>query len=272
MRNFFRLTVYSLLTVLTVAALPVRGGDLRIGDSSGGSALNPLRQALLKLAGDAGEQNSEFSINRLTPQKALEKLAAGELELIIMEHRDIPADRKNLSRTPFAAEALVCYSGRGNPLQSLSIRQLKEIWSGDRPVWRPYNGEFNDIHRIGLDFHRGGFVEARFLGGKLRTAGVFRVKDIRRAWLFCSSSALLCAPWTDELPADLKTIAVDGIKPAPETITRGNYPLNLRYEFVTLKNHAPAADKFIKLIMSPEYSAMLRESSLLPIPSKGGKL
>lgn len=272
MRKIVRFTVYSLLAALSVAVLPAKGSDFRIGDGSGGSALTPLRQALLKLAKDAGKENAEFSISRLTPQQALKKLAAGELELIIMESRDIPANLKNLSRTPFAAEALICYTGRGNPLQSLSIRQLKEIWAGDRPVWRPYNGEFNDIHRIGLDFHHGGFAEARFLGGKLRSAGVFRVKDIRRAWLFCSSSALLCAPWSEELPADLKAVAIEGIAPAPETIIGRKYPLNLRYEFITLKKTIPAADKFIKLVMSPEYSAMLRESSLLPIPSKGGKL
>lgn len=272
MRKIFRFTLYPLLVLLTLSALPVKGSDLRIGDASGGSALTPLRQALLKLAKDAGAKASEFSITRLTPQQALEKLNAGELELIIMESRDIPENSKNLSRTPFAAEALVCYTGRGNPLQSLSIRQLKEIWTSDRPVWRPYNGEFNDIHRIGLDFHHGGFVEARFLGGKLRTAGVFRVKDIRRAWLFCSPSALLCAPWASELPADLTAIAIDGVKPTPETIISGKYPLNLRYELITLKKTFSAADKFVKLIISPEYSVMLQDSFLLPIPSKGGKL
>ena len=123
-----------------------------------------------------------------------------------------------------------------------------------------------------MDFHHGGFVEARFLGGKLRSTGVFRTKDIRRAWLFCSPSALLCAPWTSELPPDLKTIAIDGVVPSPETIISGKYPLNLRYELVTLKKVSPEADKFIKLITSPEYSAMLQENALLPIAPQGGSL
>ena len=163
----------------------------------------------------------------------------------------------------FPAEALVCYTGAGNPIQSLSIRQLKEIWAEERPVWRKYNGEFNDIHLLGLEFHHGGFPEARFLGGSLRINGVFRTRGIKRAWLFCSPSALLCAPWYDEIPSDIKRIAIDGVKPTRENIVSGTYPLNLRYELIGRRKLSEEAEKFIKLLATPEYMEIIHNCNLI---------
>ena len=271
MKNFFRFASLLLFPVLTLLTLPVQGAALRIGDASCGSALSPLRQALVK-SGNSGDRSldNEFSIIRMTPQAALEQLAAGKLELIVLEKRDIPPTLREFSRCDFAAEALVCYTGAGNPIQSLSIRQLKEIWGEERPVWRKYNGEFNDIHLLGLDFHHGGFPEARFLGGSLRINGVFRTRGVKRAWLFCSPSALLCAPWYDEIPADIKRIAIDGVNPSRKNIVSGAYPLNLRYELIGKRKLSPEAEKFIKLLRTPEYSAIIHNCGLIPMLHNSG--
>lgn len=261
-----------LLPAVPVLAEPAAANALRIGDASGGSTLPPLRQALIKVASMDKSSASECSIVRFTPEQAVKKLASGELEMLILERRDVPENLKNVSRIPFAAEALICYTGRGNPLVSLSVRQLKEIWESDRPVWRKYNGEFNDIHRLGMDFHHGGFAEARFLGGKLRSSGVFRSRNIRQAWLFCTPSALLCGPWMENIPADIVKIAINGVKPTPETIISGKYPLNLCYEFIVPESNISRVRQFIHLVATPEYSNDFRGSGLLPIPYKGGVL
>lgn len=273
MKELFRFALL-FLTVLSMVPMPVPGAVLRIGDGSGGSALNPLRRALIKLAGsDKGGSvsDSEYSIVKMSAEEALRKFSAKEVELIVLEVRDIPSNFSGVVKFPFAAEALVCYTGSGNPLQSLSVRQLKEIWAADRPVWRKYNGEFNDIHRLGLDFHCGGFTEARFLGGSLRMSGVFRSRNIKNIWLFCSASALLCAPWSVDRPSNVVPVEIDGVKPSESSIVSGKYPLNLRYVLIGRTPLVPEADKFIKLLKSPEYSVIIRDSGLIPMKDSGTK-
>ena len=254
--------------LFSTAAIAADNG-LRIGDASGGNSLAFLRHAWLKLSTDKRFRDGEFSYAALTPEQALKKLDSKEVDLIILEKRDIP-EKFSGKRKLIAAEALVCYTGFGNPLTKLSLAQLKEIWSGVRPEWKKYNGEFNTIHRIGLTFDRGGFVEGRFLGTPLRTEGVFRCKDIKRAWLFCTPSALICAPFYENVPGLILPVPIDGITPGKESIISGKYPLSLRYEILFNGKLSPAAEEFLKLIASPEYAELSRESGLLLISNAEG--
>lgn len=267
MKFLFWIIAVFLISTAAIAA----DNSLRIGDASGGDSLHYLRRAWFSLSQDKRFRDGEFSFTAFTPQEALKKLAAKEVDLIILETRDIPADFSG-KRQMFAAEALVCYTGFGNPLAKFSFKQLKEIWKEDKPVWEKYNGQFNTIHRIGLTIDHGGFVEARFLGEPLRSDGIFRCKDIKRAWLFCNPSALLCAPFFPEVPGNVSPLPVDGIAPTENNIISGKYPLNLRYEILTSGKNTPAVEAFLKLIASPLYTTYARESGLFLISNvPGGK-
>ena len=269
MRSLRRLLLLLCLPLLAVAA-DSNDPALLIGDASGGSALIPLRQALLAVSRENRFAGREFAIIRMTPEEALKKFNNNELELIIMETRDIPSDFNGVRRK-FAAEALVCYTAVGNPLRSISLRQLKEIWQAEQPEWKKYNGEFNTITRQGLTLSAGGFVEARFLGGVLRSEGVFRSKDISRAFLFCTPSSLLCAPYVEKCGTGIIKLAVDNVAPNAENIASGSYPLNLRYEILSKQQISAAAFRFLELLDSPEYSSMIRESGLIKTDATGEK-
>lgn len=265
MKFFVRILCIFLITAAAIAA----ENGLRIGDASGGNSLSHLRRAWFALSQDKRFRDGEFSFTAFTPAQALKKLAATDVDLIILETRDIPANFTG-KRQMFAAEALVCYTGFGNPLTSLSFKQLKEIWSKDKPEWKKYNGQFNTIHRIGLTIDRGGFVEGRFLGTPLRKEGIFRCKDVKRAWLFCNSSALLCMPYTADIPALVSALPIDGTAPTESNIISGKYPLNLRYEFLASGELSVVAREFIKLITMPEYLMYASENGLLPVSGNPG--
>ena len=264
MKIFLR-TIWVFIFCAAIAAQAAEEpGALRIGDASGGHTLAFLRRAWLKLSTDKRFRDGEFSFTSLVPEQALKKLASKEIDLIVMEARDIP-EKFSGKRQLIAAEALVCYTGFGNPLATLSSAQLKEIWSDGRPEWKKYNGEFNTIHRIGLTFDHGGFVEGRFLGTPLRTEGIFRCKDIKRAWLFCTPSALICAPFYEDAPGLASPLPIDGVHPTRQNILSGKYPFNLRYEILYREKLSKAAEEFLKHIASPEYVESSRASGLLLI-------
>lgn len=261
--SFFRQYMFALIAAALLPWWQCRGASgLRIGDATGGSESSALRSALFELSRRPQEHQNEYSFRRMTPETAIAKLLNGEVDIIVIEKRDIPA-KFNGIRIDFTAEALVLYSGMGNPLESLTIPQLKEIWQAERPAWKKYNGEFNDIHRLGLTMKGGGFTEARFLGGTLKREGIYRSGSIQRAWLFCSPAALLCAPATAERPGNIKIIRVNGVFPTRENIISGKYPLNLRYELLFRKEKSHRAEAFLQLLATPEYAAKIRESGLI---------
>ncbi|MBO5821718.1 MAG: hypothetical protein J6R86_01740 [Lentisphaeria bacterium] len=269
MKIFLRTIWFFIFCAAIAAQAAEHSGTLRIGDASGGHTLAFLRHAWLKLSTDKRFRDGEFTYSSLKPEQALKKLASKEVDLIILEKRDIP-EKFSGKRKLIAAEALVCYTTFGNPLTRLSLAQLKEIWSAVRPEWKKYNGEFNTIHRIGLAFDRGGFVEGRFLGTPLRTEGIFRCKDIQRAWLFCTPAALICAPFYENTPGLALPVPIDGITPTKQSIISGKYPLSLRYEILFNGKLSPAAEEFLKLIAAPEYAELSRKSGLLLISNAEG--
>lgn len=260
--SFFRQYMLALIAAAIVPWRCCGVEGLRIGDATGGSELSALRSALFELSRKTAEHANEYSFRRMVPGPAIAKLQNGEVDIIVIEKRDIPAEFNGV-RKDFAAEALVLYSGMGNPLESLTTAQLKEIWQAARPEWKKYNGEFNDIHRLGLTMKGGGFTEARFLGGTLKSEGVYRSGSIQRAWLFCSPAALLCAPLVPERPGNIKIIRVNGVFPTTDNIISGKYPLNLRYELLCRKEKNHRIEAFLQLLATPEYAAKIRESGLI---------
>ena len=229
--NFFRQYTLAVIAAVLLPWCCCGRDGLQIGDATGGTGLSALRSALFELSRKDAGRSSEFAMRRMVPANALKALADGDVDIVVIEKRDIPQTFSG-RRMDFAAEALVLYSGTGNPLGSLTIAQLKEIWQTPRPEWRKYNGEANEIHRLGLTMNGGGFTEARFLGGTLKREGVYRSGAIQRAWLFCTPAALLCGPAVAERPGNIKIINVNGIFPSKENILSGKYPLNLRYELL----------------------------------------
>ena len=234
--NFFRQYTLAVIAAVLLPWCCCGRDGLQIGDATGGTGLSALRSALFELS---------------------------------RKKRDIPQTFSG-RRMDFAAEALVLYSGMGNPLGSLTIAQLKEIWQTPRPEWRKYNGEANEIHRLGLTMNGGGFTEARFLGGTLKREGVYRSGAIQRAWLFCTPAALLCGPAVAERPGNIKIINVNGVFPSKENILSGKYPLNLRYELLFRQHSRRTVQAFLQLLATPAYTAQIRESGLILNFTAGG--
>ena len=97
----------------------------------------------------------------------------------------------------------------------------------------------------------------------MKSSGIYRSGSISRAWLFCSPSALLCAPLVTERPGNVVILKVDGVFPTQANILSGKYPLNLRYELLILRDDKPAVKEFLQLLATPDYAARIRESGLI---------
>ena len=69
--------------------------------------------------------------------------------------------------------------------------------------------------------------------------------------------------------SSIKILSLDGIRPSPENIRTGSYPLSIHYSFVYKKGRLQGlARKFVDFVFSEAGAKILTENSIIPLKAK----
>ena len=156
---------------------------------------------------------------------AWEALGSGECALALaVDTGNIPA---GVETEAVARDALVFYVSESNPIESLSLRDLEDIFDGDETSWAAFGGAEEDIVVIGREAGSGSVAALSALVGcdeALCTA----VNEYQTA-----AGAIgfgFYYPCVVQGKADgYKLLAVEGVLPSAETVESGEYPLTAEY-------------------------------------------
>lgn len=253
----------NLLTVCFLfAAALLRGEALVIGDATCGAPAGALQHAAIDYALKSGH---EISFRQIKPQEALSRLQSGVLDILLIERRFVPQEI-SLQQIPFAAEALTCYIYPENPLQNLRKKDVLDILSSPSPDWSNYLGLKIKIQRIALkNSSPGGQLINRIFGEKDFAPEIFRVSSSEQLFKFLNAAAIGFAPYQSERPLGALPVKIDNILPDRKTVSRGEYPLTLRYDLVFLKKNSGKLSPFFELLFQEKYREKLEDSFLLPL-------
>ena len=160
-----------------------------------------------------------------TSAGAWEALGSGECALALaVDTGNIPA---GVETEAVARDALVFYVSESNPVESLSLRDLEDIFDGDETSWAAFGGAEEDIVVIGREAGSGSVAALSALVGcdeALCTA----VNEYQTA-----AGAIgfgFYYPCVVQGKADgYKLLAVEGVLPSAETVESGEYPLTAEY-------------------------------------------
>ena len=149
---------------------------------------------------------------------------------------------------PFAAEALVFVVNASNPVDSLTIEQIRKIYTGEIKNWKEVGGEDKEIVPVQRNETAGSQVMMEKLVMKdlqmmeapteLRPEEMGGLIEVVKSY-DNSAGAIGYTPYyyaTNMKMADgLKIIKVGGIEPNKETIGKGEYPFRTSYYVVISK-------------------------------------
>ena len=185
-----------------------------------------------------------------------------------------------------ALDALAVYVHKDNPLESISIEELAEIYGehgsiinwtqlGVHNVWCPSD----TVIRIGRQNNSGTF--AYFRDVVLGSAREYKMGSIDQngskdvvalmaktpcamgysgiAFATAGVKVLKIAPRTGE-PA---------IVPAEDTVLNGSYPLARPLYFYAAAEPAAAVREFLEWVRGPDGQRIARELGLIPVPTRG---
>ena len=118
----------------------------------GSTATIPLSQAIFRLATGATEQEAErFIRHDKTTQAYLNLIWGEETDLVIAYEpgesvkKRPKEERDNLIIKPIGRDALVFMANQGNPVKSLTGRQVIDIYSGKIKNWKAVGGSSQAI-------------------------------------------------------------------------------------------------------------------------------
>ena len=209
----------------------------------GSTATSPLGRAIAAvLLGESEDEVSDL-INFSRTTESYRELMRGNRDLVIAaEPNEAVFDEMKeagfeIEMEPFAMDALVFMVNAGNPVESLTLEQLRGIYTGEITNWSEVGGEDAEIVAFQRNAESGSQVLMEKLvmdgtemidppeGGMVGEMGtlISAVKEYDNSANAIGYTVYYYA--NDMQMADgLKLLKVDGVEPDAETIGSGEYP------------------------------------------------
>lgn len=259
-------------------------GDLPVLD--GATALYPVYAAFAEAVYDEGVF-SPGDVLCTNTRGAYDALIAGERDVIFAagaSAEQLAAARRagaDLRFTPIGREAFVFLVGRGNPIDGITYRQIRSIYSGKTAHWATLG--WPEGGRI-IAFQRpegsGSQTGLRTIMGGLPIQAPQPLPD---AALLGANSLMkqVSVEWRGVQPAigysyryyaaamyanpDAKFLRVDGVEPSVENIRNGRYPFTGDFYAVTDGEPQGSARRLIDWILSEQGQRLVEETGYVPI-------
>lgn len=258
-------------------------GDLPVMD--GALALYPVYSAVAQTVYSQSAYGGEAMFTNTV--KAYEGIIAGERDVIFCaaaSKKQLEAARSagaELVLTPIGKEAFVFVAAKSNPVDGLSVRQLRNIYSGKTARWSTLG--WREGGRI-IAFQRPeGSGSQTGLLQVMKGLPVQAPQPLPYASLIGSNSLMrqITVEWRGVRPAlgytyrffgttmnpnpEAKLLKVDGVYPSVENIRNGSYPFTVSFYAVT--NGAPRGNtaRLIDWLLSPQGHRLIEKTGYVPL-------
>lgn len=237
---------------------------------AGSTTVQPLAETLAKTY---REQNPgiEMEVGAGGSRVGIQAIQEGTAD-IGMVSRDLREGEKteDMQVHQIAIDVLAMIVHPSNPVDELSLEELRSIYTGEITNWNEVGGEDMPILPAIRDVSsgtRGAFDEIVLEGedpieteeNTHITAGEVhsRVVDNPEAIGYVGFGHLS----GDEV----KVLAIDGVEPGPEAAMDGTYKLKRPLQMLTGSLSRPGAEVFIEFVLSPEGQKIVEEDGWVPV-------
>ena len=214
---------------------------------------------------------------------AYERLINGEADVIFVaapsdeERRMAEEKGVEFDMIPFGREAFVFVVNQRNPLEDITVEELRLIYSGEITLWSqvgvdglgeiiPYQRPKNSGSQTALEALMGDVplmeapqeVVAWDMGDILDNVGY---RNLPNALGY--SFRFFC---TDMMQSEVKLLALDGVEPTPENIANGTYPQSSTLYAIRLRgNDNPNVQALLDWIQSDQGMELIEKSGYVSL-------
>ncbi len=205
----------------------------------------------------------------------VDALTQGRIDVAMASHGIIPADlaMRSIAVHEIARVAVVFAAHESVPVTGLSRAQICAIYSGAVTRWSAVGGPDREIvartrpaGEVDADVARAGIG---CLGSALAasTARSIEAPGAMAADLAATPYAIGMTSMPFVLRSDgrLRALALDGVSPTAESVSRGTYALARASYLLTRKARVPAVDRFLAFIRSAAGARVITANGGIPV-------
>jgi len=199
-------------------------------------------------------------------QLAVQALKLNDADLIAVSW--LP-DSEETWATPFARDGLALIIHPQNGIPGLTTDQLKQLFQGQVEDWEPWGGLPGAPQIISREEASGdyAFFQQRVMrDARVALTGLLAPSSSAMLDLVSHDPLAIGYLSTSQLDGQVRALAIDGVPPAPETITANLYPLSRNLYLVTQGEPHTVARDFIQWILSAEGQRLVLDQGLLQAP------
>jgi phosphate transport system substrate-binding protein len=181
-------------------------------------------------------------------------------------------EKEQLIVYPLAKEPILILTRKDNPVNDLSVEQVRGIFKGDISNWKAVGGPDQPIvvvtrlhckkrpgHWKTILPSKKNFRQER-LNVKSAAAMVQRISDFKGAMGHTG------ATWVFKPEDNVKAVSVGGVKPTAANLANGTYPFFRQMSAITNRNPSPDVVKLIKEAQTgPAFRKVAKQYELLPL-------
>jgi phosphate transport system substrate-binding protein len=194
------------------------------------------------------------------------------------EQREMAAQRGGeLHLTPLGKDAFVFFVNKNNPVDSLTVSQIRDIYSGEITNWKllggndeeiiPFQRQENSGSQSALESIMGttpivpASTERRMMGME---GVIVQVSDYRNYHNAMGYSFLF---FTREMVQSdqIKILSIDGVFPDLETVENGTYPFTETFYAITMGEEKENVKEFIRWMLSEQGQGLIEQTGYVPI-------
>jgi phosphate transport system substrate-binding protein len=182
-----------------------------------------------------------------------------------------------LHLTPIGKDAFVFFVNKSNPVNSLTVSQIRDIYSGKITNWKllggndeeivPFQRSKNSGSQTALESIMGDTAivpaSTELIGSEMEGI-IERVSDYHNYHNAVGYSFLF---FTREMVQSdqIKILSVDGVFPDMKTIENGRYPFTETFYAITMGEEKENTKKFIGWILSEQGQRLIKKTGYVPV-------
>jgi len=223
------------------------------------------------------EEFPEYTVlvSGLGSSAGIESVAKGSSD-IGTASRDLKPEEEvlGLYDTPIALDAIAVIVNPDNPIDTLSIEQVRAVFAGEIANWAELGGGDRAIGLVNRDEASGTreafsnivMGDVPYDMGAAVLPGTGQVRSV-----VAEAPGAIGYISLGFVNDEVKALAIDGVEPSIESVARGDYPVQRTLHFFTVGEPEGLAARFAAWVLSDEIQeTVIRDAGFLPIGAGGG--
>ncbi len=174
----------------------------------------------------------------------------------------------NPVETVIARDGIAIIVHPSNPLEKISLEDLKAIYLGEISRWSDVGGKPEPIVTVSRDVASGTFETFKLLalqGGKTREDALMLASNKAVATTVAQTPGSIGYVGLGYLSPEVKPLQVEGVSPSPQTVSSGEYKLARPLFMYTSGKPKGLAKELIDFILSPEGEKIVSDVGFVPV-------